>query len=392
MLPVEKSYSAGHYYASAIGALIGLIICILTFIHIAYHYIQIFYKTEEDNFRRINRTVYILFFIICIVASVPLIQYGFIRSNLITRQSPESFTTFQCAFGFWSSWSFYIILCPFVYGIWVYRIQIALQDSMFRYPKHVYFTLHIILAAVAIILIVITWIPYSDTSYVLYYFYTTEHVYCGSITHPEHDDHHLTYTYTIGNIIFVCSQISLSCILTYMFTRRLYQIQSVLVKRHISCTSADSGARTPTSPIRPLSESTSPTDESKLNSISMEVVNSFEFTPPSPKVKLNELEESAKRNRAARKILGLHDMIKQQTILMLFVVLSSAVYGIAVALGSGWFVIQLIWPLNVNVVCVWLMFAPSKKYWRIAKTYCCCRLCYLNAKRDINARTCCLFC
>eukprot|EP01084_Bolivina_argentea_P230599 389028_1 len=370
-LNMEKSDAVLHYYASSIGSIICLMAILLTLIHTIYHYNRTFNHSQS---RKHNRTDYILFFMLCFFALIPCTQYAFIRSNLITKQSPESFTKFQCAFGFWSIWTAFSMVNALVYAIFVWRVQTALKDSFFKYPTKLYISLHIFLITVTLILLILVWIPYPYTTYILYYFDSIHHVYCGSLTNPEHNDDSLNRIYFAGHFVFVFSNVLLDIILCYMFTTRLYAIKLKLVTRH--------------------------TSESRMQSVSSTPRTNVEMTNGNDNtggtinrtITLQELENEAAQSRSAGRILTLHHLIKKHTILVWIIVIANLMYIMCLIFGGSWFVTQMVWVLSVHITCTWLMFGSASKYWRFLTGYCCCYLCYCYNKRDVNAKTCFGFC
>ena len=101
--------------------------------------------------------------------------------------------------------------------------------------------------------------------------------------------------------------------------------------------------------------------------------------------------EAAKQKEDAKRIVILHGMIKKHTILVYITVFSFISWFVSTYI-EPWMWTQVIWELLINLVCIWLMFGESDRYWQWARTYCLCRLCYCCKKRDIDGRTCLFFC
>ena len=104
-------------------------------------------------------------------------------------------------------------------------------------------------------------------------------------------------------------------------------------------------------------------------------------------------KEAKKEKDEAKRIMALHGMIKKHTILV-YITVGTFVAWFASTYIEPWMWTQVIWELLINIVCIWLMFAESDRYWQCARKYCICHLCYAACckKRDIDGRIWICFC
>lgn len=107
---------------------------------------------------------------------------------------------------------------------------------------------------------------------------------------------------------------------------------------------------------------------------------------------IKQMEMEAKqKNESARRIMNLHKLIKQHTILVWVQIVSYIAWSCSVMVSS-WMWIEVIWVLLINNVCLWLMFGISEKYWKCSTHWLCCALCYLDRNKDIGHRNRLCFC
>merc|ERR1719334_1796531 len=97
-------------------------------------------------------------------------------------------------------------------------------------------------------------------------------------------------------------------------------------------------------------------------------------------------------NGRLERIMALHALIKRSTILAIIMVLSSVLWLAMFVAVHKQFILLVIYPITIHVVCLWLMFATSKPYWEWLTRYGPCWMCYCNKKRDVRARTFCFHC
>eukprot|EP01084_Bolivina_argentea_P274942 468765_1 len=377
LLLVDVSDHKAYYYTSCIGAFITIIIISFIFINIFHHYIQIFHSKNENEPQ--NKTTYILFFILCIISLLVSIQYAFIKNNLITHQSPSSFTIHQCSITLYFSFGAIIIVQCFTFVLLIYRIRVTFKDSIYAYSKTVYLSLIIGLIIVTMFSLSTLIYSHPDTYYVLEYYNTVNTVYCAAIAEENSDK---AIANLLGVIVFVVAQVVYDLVLLYMFTQRLYALQSELISQHL-----DDGNHSKTADKISV-ESTSPT----CDGMSVELGDMMDNESKVKKTLTVADITKDKDDHSAKRILSLHKLIKQHTILIFIMVLYSVIWIFLLIFVSSKFIQQVVYVGMVNVVCFWLMFASSYKYWKFLIRYCCCSVCYCNKKRDVNARTCLFFC
>ena len=103
------------------------------------------------------------------------------------------------------------------------------------------------------------------------------------------------------------------------------------------------------------------------------------------------VKETKKGNDEAKRIIDLHKLIKQHTILVYIAQISSILWIISLYI-SQWMWLENVWIILINYLCIWLMFKNTYKYWKFMTNYCCCYICYCRKNRDIDSKTLCLFC
>lgn len=104
------------------------------------------------------------------------------------------------------------------------------------------------------------------------------------------------------------------------------------------------------------------------------------------------VEELKRKNESARRLLRLHRINKKHTILFWCLIVVNIIWTILITLVSSWMWLEVTYNILVNIVCVWLMFGISRRYWKFATKWCCCYVCYCNKKRQIGVSYLLCFC
>lgn len=207
--------------------------------HIFYHFIQIFYRSDDLNPRPKGKLPFILFFLLSADSVIFFIQYAFIRNSLMTGQSPDSFTSLQCAIGFFGAMGAGIVASILVYFILLHRIRLVFDDSMHKLSDSTYWTLNISFAVTLMIGIYPIFINYQSTEFQLEFYDSSRPnvAYCAVAgphsNSPYHDDGKQLMD-VIAHCIYIGGLGTFSLILLYLFTSRLYALQSVLIRQHLS--------------------------------------------------------------------------------------------------------------------------------------------------------------
>eukprot|EP01083_Nonionella_stella_P020834 57792_1 len=377
-----------YYYTSAIGSILAFLVIITLLLQTLHHYIHQFYLDNGGKGR--NKMVYILFFLICIISTFICTQYAFIQSNLFTAKSITGFTESQCAVSQFSSLASIIIGSMCVYTLLIHRISIAFEGSAYAYSKKLLYTLHALLFIGSAGCLTFLCIAMPKYRFVLYYFNSTRHLLCTAEA-AEHDlDTHRAHIHLddLGAVLFISLQIVYNLILLYLFTKRLYSLQSAMVRQHLQeMNSISTHSRVPTDDVHDMDVDMATPQEN------------IEMNTPEPKLMITVksvlyLAES-ENDIGAKRIIKWHKLIKKHTILIVTIICASLMWLALNYFVSDWFWIEIVWILMINNICIWLMFAHTEKYWIFTTNYCFCYVCYYArccTKKDIQSRTCGLFC
>ena len=413
-----KQYSV-FYYSSAIGALFVFVIILATFIHTLKHFIKAFCCKKKDyvhNSKSQNKMIYILFFVISIIALIICLLYAFTRSNLFTREKLEDYTEIQCALAHWSGYSLIAIEYTIVYALFLYRIQVVFNSTTYEYPNIVYIALYVGLGIGCSLCLLFLYISVPDTDFVIWYFDDDKkYLYCDSAGDRTGFDDERSIFNALGILVFILTQIIYNITLLYMFSKRLYALQTELVKQYMdekreSCTTtgtSSSGHRVEfktievpqLSPKTPTSMNNESQDIADLKGYpSTSNIQASTSMPDDMERRIKRtmsigdmVDQAKKSNQAAKRIVNLLKMIKKFTILVWIQILTASIFTILMYI-EDWIWLQLIWLLLVNNICIWLMFHFAYPYYKFTTKWCCCYFCYRNKDKDITAKTCCCFC
>eukprot|EP01084_Bolivina_argentea_P299313 515919_1 len=378
-----------YYYTSAIGSIIAIIVITILLIHTLHHYIKIFHRSN-DNIPQ-DKCIYILYFTIALLSLFICIQYAFVNSNLFTRKTVDDFSSIQCAFSHFSSLTGIVIGSMCVYTLLIRRIEIAFQNSMYKYPKQLYIILHSLLLIGSAASLTFLYISLPNYEYILYYFNSTDYLYCTAET--ARNTSTVLYDF-IGLCIFITVQISYNIILLYLFTKRLYALQIQLVQQHIkekhkirmtdytekkghAVMDSDTGIDSTGTFVDSGDESFPKSTKSKSNldvpATAADFVNVKKRT-----FSVEDVIYAAKNENdyGAQRIMSLHKLIKKHTILIVIGICSSIIWLLVNYFISDWFWIEIVWLLMINNIILWLMFQSAEKYWKFTTRYCFCCVCY----------------
>jgi len=416
-----------------------------------------------------------------------------LRSDLLLGQSSEWFTDWKCEWFQLSSYGLVALQQLLIYFVFIYRVQISFEGTVYQYPRRLYRALYLSLCVsffVVVPVIVLSCYSGNGVEYVLYYFDHSGYVWCDILV----DDHRYSLSgrvdpkriFFVSGIVFsIVCLIFFDVVSLYLFTARLYSLQIELMQQHIAemlpdvqltakpppvtitVTAAidtatadtadtatadtadeetagtrptlsasksvpmismsngstisdpdgpneldvasernDSAQRmavpvpsTPRSHSVPMEEPDAP--DARRRSVDRhsdpEIGGLFEHKRPGSKqltLSIERVRKEAKaRNEGARRIMNLHRLIKQHSILVWTQIAGYIAWATSVVLLSSWCWILVIWVLVLNNLCLWLMFGVSSKYWKCATKWLCCALCYrFNGRKNIAHRTRCCFC
>eukprot|EP01083_Nonionella_stella_P316534 1148292_1 len=387
-LPLEADDSGiTYYYTSGVGSILTFLVIIILCLHSVHDYII----SKERN-----KMIYILYFLICLVSMFICIQYAFIQSNLFTGQSVSDFTKFQCAFSEFCSLSGVIIGSMCVYTFLIVRIAIGFKDSIYELSKRLLYTLHIVLFIGSAGCLIFLCIALPQYRFVLYYFGSTKHLFCTAEQDPSHPLPVYRHNY-IGAVLFVSLQISYNVILLYLFTKRLYALQTEMVLQHLEERYDMKLRNTKTLKVVPMDEEMAGASDGQSIAIQQGHEEDTGIVVTSPNmISVGSVIDEAKRKNdfsalSAQRIMNFHELIKKHTILMIIIICSSLIWLALNYFVSDWFWIEIAWLLLINNICIWLMFNHSQRYWICATNYCFCYVCYHSdccTKKNIQSRTC----
>eukprot|EP01084_Bolivina_argentea_P052595 96611_1 len=338
-LQFVKNTNVIHLYISSIGSVIAIIVITIAFINILYHYFKIFNNQTADC-QNMDKTNFILFFIICILSLFLCIQYAFVRRNVFTQQIPSTFTHTQCAFGFYGSFAVLLVFQSFIFYIMLYRIRLAFNNTTFRYSNKIFLILGIPLIIIILICLTGLFATVHETYYVLEYFGNRNNIFCGVTANKNSN---MWNYHRAAVILDICAQTFYDFVLLYMFTNRLYTLQNRLVDEHLNRVST-------------IHTSTSINNTSSIQS-DIEMESPISSVKEKRILTIGDLESEQSKNDSAKRIMELHQLIKRHTILIFIIVLTSLIWLFLLIFVSGEFIMDIGWLAMINVVCFWFMFA-----------------------------------
>ena len=396
------------YWASCIGALLCIVVIIAVSTNIAYHFIKLSHQSKPQQ----TRTNYVLFLLLSTISMFISIIFAFVRTNRLTRQNPH-FSMTQCAIGYYGAYCPVIILSALKYAFLLHRVQSAFRGSVYEYSSKTYRALNGFLIPLVMIQLILMFITYDQTAFSLHHFQSQHIVFCAGISRNSHDFKRISDV--IGVVTLITSQSVYDVVLLYMFTSPLSAMKSQMIASHLrelqivskqsqdivsdfpraqksdspnspNSPSSVNGAKSPTAPKLDKIQSVEPMDIAFQSSISSK---SYSKTLTVEDV-ASEIRMGCTSNKAsAQRIMGLYSLIQKYFILTLIMVIANMLWLILWIAVSEQFIQLIMYPLTVQLLCIWFMFCSSEKYWKMVVP--CCVICFCGNERDINGRFCCLF-
>ena len=405
MLPfVESIDESIYYYLATIGSLVAFIVILCILLNTIYHYVKMFYKQESGEINdNQSKLPYHIFFIINIFSLWACIDAAFIRSNIFTAETIDKFTHDRCNISHLIVFILLSIEQMALYSHLLIRIQISFQDSIYAYSSKTYKSLYISMVVIVIISMILPFFSITThAQYALYYFDSNRKlIWCDVLAGDQYfdgNDSRRIFAIISGLFVLLYS-IIYDVILLYMFTKSLYALQAKLLEQHMSEMAKMDCATSPSidvhqeyvdSPDTPSIDVQSNEDVPK-----MEPVRSVSMTKRRTLTVEAVRRQSSKDNynqESAKRLMKLHELIQKFTILIWILIIVNIVWCLTLLTVSSWMWLLLVYPLIMNNICTWLMFARSEKYWNFGKKYCCCYLCFCNKSRDIDSKNCICFC
>eukprot|EP01084_Bolivina_argentea_P279173 477238_1 len=355
MLPVQiEPHSIVYYhYLCGIGSIVMLIIVTTILIHISFHFLKLFRSATEGT----NKTLFILYIILSLITVYLCIMYGFIKCNLLNQFKPDNYSQILCSISHHSVFIGFYIYAILFYVLLLYRIQIVFNNTSFQYPlkyfKILYSTIFISYICVACSLIYTA----PLTRFGLFIPKNTHQIYCGTLN----DNPDRSFAAFLAAIIYVVLQVIFNIITVYMFTNRFNTLKLKLVQTYLQQIE--------------MQKNEIPTDQNHDGDRHLSVA---------------EIESQSKNgDDNAQRILELHQLIKKHSILAFISMMLGITWLFSTIFVSGWMSIQVVWFFGGNNICLWLMFKCCEPYWKFAKKYLCCYVCYRNNHRSIASSSIC---
>eukprot|EP01083_Nonionella_stella_P066858 176423_1 len=386
------------YYVSAIGSVTSILITIIVVSQISHYVYTMAFKSVE-NANSINKYTHCLAILYFVSNILTLLCLAFIRGNIWTNISVHKYTKTQCEIGFYGTYTFLLINKTFVWILFLSRIKILFQHSMYQYSST---TLHALMGFIVFTFIgeLVFLYAVEATQWVLHY---NENgiVYC-----KRNDDYHPVII--VGKAYVVISDNIFCFIFIYMFVSKLKLLAKQLVVQYVTqhplkyLEKAQSLSQTkdskhnaksksmnlPYVPSKVLNapssvehnEMTSRRDVHNLTVDQLDVISKDAFTMQVIASNYDDALSYGERNEI-HDILQLQQLMMKQTILVSVTMGSSLIFLIISGLMPG--SLQHIWiDIVLNTVCVWLMFACASAYWDKLVSICCCCCCYTKLSRS----------
>eukprot|EP01084_Bolivina_argentea_P218474 370744_1 len=345
-LQIATGYSP-TLFAASIGNIIALIVNTTLLSNLLYHYNAIFHNNNSKSTVRSNKSAYMLVIIYLTCGSIQICSLLFIRTNAITRISPDQFTLLQCRIGFALNWLGIFGSVSMVYVVFIHRIYIVFKGSVYEYKRYCFILLYCMIITLICVTAILRIIEYINEPILSLIFDQTNYIlFCR---------HALTSTQLRAvSIVFIIYIMFMDITLLYMFTSNLYLVHrdriKIFVENHRNQESRQ---------------------QMHLSSgyLSMAVVHET--------IKKKNTEYNLFMRHDVEKLFALHDIIKKQTILTCIAILSSVTLWSFIAYDNVYFLL-IPWDVSVNTICVWLMLKSSKHYWICCKRYGPCVCFYRN--------------
>ena len=388
---VDSSYTIVRLWTARAGAIIGIVITFILFINVSQNYRTIFSKSSSSKVKKnkLSSTTpkklgFILVFTYIISGLIAQISNLFLRSNSLTLISIDSYNIIHCKTGYIISWIVGGIMISTLYLMFLYRIWIAFEGSVYQYNIYILksFVGLTIIQLLVIISDRIIRAFFSDTQWIIEYDPKSGLLYCfadasqGGIT---------VFIYFLALVYLV-----INGGLLYMFANGLYKL-----KKEMTALFAVEMQETSQMSLPDLnsigSKSKSKTEKSKSST-----THSEHEDHDGTIVDIDDLARARSTSRSTTKdvhkkhrkhsvnkhkddekdmITKLHDLIKKQTILAFIPILSTFIWSIW-GIFDPLIIQQASWIFLINIVCSWMMLVTSEKYYLFCTKYGLCKCCY----------------
>ena len=368
--------------------------CIILLFHVLYHYRKLFCKTDKVNQ---NKSGYILVIIYIILSFCTISGFACLRSNMFTLLPISSFTTFQATISYFWIFIFFGNSYVLLWIIFIHRIRIIFNGSAYAYKPYIFRILYFSIIFGDFLWCIACGIDYQqvlkwklfvfdniDTNPIQFYVLTRDYA--------EKDK------FSPAILIAICVYSTfINIILLYMFTRSLWKLNKYFMtnylEEHGSLSKPNKMHHVSTESPVSMSQSALKLDVLKdSNTVRSDTDVDIDINRKEMKhmirvsmdnvldawTRQKTVERERKRPEVQR-MVDLHNLIKKQTILVCIALCSDLLYVATIFYEpiewmTGWF-------YCLNVICVWMMLATSKRYWIFCKQFglCCC--CYRKSNK-----------
>ena len=352
MALASNEITSGHdtiiLYLALTGAVFAIIVTTFIVIHIAYHFRQLFCTSKVTEHKK---TAYILVMIYSIIIWSNALILGFVHTNFFTGIETSEFTATQCQTAFIF---YYFLLYSGIftnYMVFIWRVRKAFEGTEYQVSRCVYLTLYFmaifqLISAVSDMLVKAT---DSDNQWVVYY--SGNLAVCERSVQQENGVTTSSF-WVLWIMLQTLFVVIINVTLLIMFNWRLCKLGNAEIKQ------------------KKREQEKSNVRMTRLGSASAAEAsgtNSIQITVQAENRTGDKLQDE--------RISQLFNVIKKVTILV-WVSISSTIL-ISVWVGINDRALYLMgWDQSFNVVCVWMMFRTSKRYWDVCTRYGCCCCCY----------------
>ena len=393
----------GYFYASSIGSIVVLILIISLFVHILYHYLKIFHskQSNKDETRADhNKLIYILFLLLLTSTMIMCVVDGFVRSNYWSNIPLSDYGKAICYASYYADITMLQFHQFIMYALFIYRIQIVFQDTVYEYSLNTFRALYSLLIFGYLAVATIVFVGHKYSSFTVYYF--AQNAYCSAS--PETKQNVFT---VVSSSIYSLWHIGLNVICLYMLTNRLWALKETLIEQYTVKNSVQSQSNieviSPSDKTLDISNTDKNVDDDVINRTTTDSIENKAVSSPnhlsvatadniivsnkhskhkhvvSQSMSIQEIiVEQKKGDKEASRIIALHKLILKLCILVLLSIFSWLLYPILLRTVSLWWWGQKIWFLAFNDILVWFMFGETEKYWQFILKFVCCYCCIMR--------------
>lgn len=340
MAPTVDSIPVALIMSSPLGGIVAITVALILIVQISYHRCKTIRLKSKSTMDNISFYTLIIYLISIIITSS---SYAFIRANFITKIDPLQFNITQCSTGYIVGYLGLIITKSIPYFIFLNRIKTVFHNSAYAYNNKVYNGLFAAFIIQVIIMLTLTYLDYNyylGDEWTLFQYEDTKYVFCSHVGD--------TIITPIEFSLILVFEIANSMILLYMFTKGLYSLFKQQIKTIVH--EYDIGV--------------------EMEYILMEDVNDEQ----QPEISMDVFRKSTSVSNADKqRVEKLYGVIKKQTILCFFALISSIVFWLSCMIVT---LEQVCWLLVFDCICVWMTFYPANRYWIFCTKYGLCCICY----------------